>query len=88
MLKLFVTKKFESDFKKVPIDVRFKTEITLNTIRQSPFNKALRIKKLKGLGKNFWRLRIDRNYRLIYSLRKNSIILHRIRHRKDIYRGI
>lgn len=87
MRKLLVTKKFESDFKKVPSNIKIKTEIALNTLKQNPFSSTLKIKRLKALGKNFWRLKVDRNYRLIYSLSKNSIILHRIRHRKDIYRS-
>jgi len=87
MLSLLVTKKFESDFKKVPNDIKIKTEIALNSLRQNPFNSTLKTKKLKALGKNFWRLKINHNFRLIYSLVKNSIILHRIRHRKDIYRS-
>ena len=87
MRKLLVTKKFESDFKKVPSDIQIKTEVAANALKQNPFNSTLKIKKLKVLGENFWRLKVNRNYRLIYSLSKNSIILHRIRHRKDIYRS-
>ena len=87
MQKLLVTKQFESDFKKIPNEVKIKTEIALTNLKQNPFNPVLKIKKLKGLGKNFWRLKIDRNYRLIYSLNKNFLVLHRIRHRKNIYRS-
>ncbi len=87
MRQLLTTRQFELDFQKIPTDIKLKTGIALSVLKQNPFSQTLKIKKLKGLGKSFWRLKIDRNYRLIYSLGENSIVLHRIRHRKDIYRN-
>ncbi|OGF21511.1 hypothetical protein A2Y83_04515 [Candidatus Falkowbacteria bacterium RBG_13_39_14] len=86
MLKLIVTKQFESDFKKIPLEIKKITEIFLNSLKENPFDDNLKIKKLKGLNGNYWRLKVNFHYRLIYSITKDSIILHRIRHRKDIYR--
>lgn len=87
MKKIFIARSFESDFKKVPIDIKFKTEFAIGKLKRNPFSPDFKIKKLKGLGKNFWRIKVDQNYRLIYSISKNSVILHYIGHRKDIYQG-
>lgn len=86
-MNLLVTRQFESDFKKIPIEIKLKTEVVLGALKQNPFSPALKIKKLKGLGKNYWRVKIDRNYRLIYTISKNTVIAHRLRHRKNIYRS-
>lgn len=85
MLEIIVTKKFEIDLRKIPSDVKIKTDFLLQKLKQNPFSRNLPIKKLKGLEGDFWRLKIDRDYRLVYSIIKKSIILYRIRHRKDIY---
>ncbi|TSC74831.1 MAG: hypothetical protein G01um101430_750 [Parcubacteria group bacterium Gr01-1014_30] len=85
MFEVVATNKFASDFKILPSHIQAKTDIWLNKLRHDPFSLDFPIKKLKGLRNNFWRLKIDRNYRLIYSVSKNSLILYRIRHRKDIY---
>lgn len=86
MLEVIITKKFEADFKQLPSYIKTKTDFWLNKLKINPFGPNLPIKKLKGLSNNFWRLKVDRNYRLIYSVAKNSLVLYRIRHRKEIYR--
>ena len=43
------------------------------------------MKKLKGKGIGQWRLEVW-PYRVRYDVGGQEIILHRVRHRKDIYR--
>jgi mRNA-degrading endonuclease RelE of RelBE toxin-antitoxin system len=42
------------------------------------------LKKLKGSLKEYWRVRTG-NYRVIFEINDGSIVIVRIRHRKDVY---
>ena len=86
MHQLVVTQKFEKDFKKIPHDIKLKTEKIVQTLKRNPFAKNLNIKKLKGFRKSYWRVKIDKNYRLIYTIKSYVIELRRIRHRREIYK--
>lgn len=85
MREIIVIRKFEKDFQKVPLIIKLKTEKIIQIFKKDPFFKNLDIKKLKGF-KNFWRVKIDRNWRLIYMITPNTVELLRIKHRRDIYR--
>ena len=53
-------------------------------LRIDPYSEVLKIRKLKG-GEDLFRIRIG-NYRLIYKVESPfSLLMVRIRHRKDVY---
>lgn len=85
MRTLFVTHQFEKDLSKVPKEIRDHADNVLSVLRENPLPQNLNIKKLKGFVLSVYRVRIG-SYRLMYSFTKNSLTLHRIAHRKDIYR--
>ena len=86
MRALFVTHQFEKDLSKIPKEIRDHADTILPLVRENPLTQNLNIKKLKGFVPSVYRVRIG-SYRLMYSFTQNSLTLHRIAHRKDIYRN-
>lgn len=87
MLDLLVTPQFTKDLKKIPKSIITSADMVILTLRSNPTDPTLDIKKLVNIKSAMWRLRIGQ-YRLIYNFNKQSLILHRFRHRKDIYRDL
>lgn len=76
------------ELQKCPSNVQSKILDSIALLRINPFTQILNIKKLKG-AEALFRLRIG-EYRLIYEIQANKLILVviKIGHRKEIYRGI
>ena len=87
MRELFATRQFQKDFNKISSHLSEQADILVDILRENPTNKSLNIKKLKDIRPSVWRVRLG-SHRLIYSFNKKSITLHRILHRKDIYRNL
>ena len=74
-------------FRKLSIDIRNRVLTTIRILRIDPFSEILNIRKIRGR-RDLYRLRIG-DYRLIYSIEdQTAILIIRIRHRKDAYRGL
>lgn len=86
MRSVFVTPQFKKDLAEVAKDVFVKAEAVLSQLKSNQIDISLKYKKLK-IGTNLWRVRVG-THRLVYTFDKNSLILLRIRHRKDVYRGL
>ena len=86
MRQLIITRRFEKDFKKIPHDIQSKTEKVVQALKENSFAKSLNIKKLKGFKVVYWRVKVDKNYRLIYTVKPRAIELRRIKYRREIYR--
>lgn len=82
---LRLTPTFVKDLKKIDKPYHKKIIITLKKLELDPFDPSLQIKKLKDREVGQWRLRVW-PYRVRYDLIHTDIVLHRVRHRKDIYR--
>ena len=87
MRSLFVTQQFKRDFKKIPKEIQMEANGIVEDLIENPFHPTYNIRKLKLPKVKLYRVRI-RVYRLIYSFDKTSLTLHRISHRKDIYKFI
>lgn len=87
MRDLQVTPQFQKDWRDVPGPIREAVHQTTLALRAFPTDPRLGVKKLQGIHPPVWRIRIG-SYRLVYSFTKTAFILHRIRLRKDVYRGI
>ena len=81
MYKLLYTRHFKKDFKKLTSLIQEKTIITLKKIKKNPFNG---VEKLKGMKYGIYRVRIG-SYRIRFDIEKNNLILHSVKHRKEIY---
>lgn len=82
------TKFFEKSFKKIK-DARLKESFgkALDILEKDPFNKSNKynIKKLVNLKPGEWRIRVG-DYRIRYDIKAKEVVLHMVRHRKDIYK--
>ena len=70
------------DLKKIPSKDLDLIERKLNEYKENPLNYC---RKLSGKNISTYRFRIE-NYRAIFDLDKEFIVIHRIGHRKDIYK--
>ena len=59
----------------------------LQTLRDNPFPKGKRIKKIHGTKTNYYRLRVDK-YRVFYMLEGDRAVVLRILGKKDVERLI
>ena len=79
--RLIPTKTFLTDLRKIPGSIQRRTESTIQKLGKDPF----RGRKLEAVEIGQWRIRIG-DYRFRYDIVGSDVVLHRICHRKDIYR--
>lgn len=58
--------------------------ILLGNLKEDPFSRALNIKKLQPPLEGY-RLRVG-EYRVLFDIEEDSILIYSIKHRKDAYR--
>lgn len=78
--------RIEKDIKSLPEDITKQALDKIETIlKYNPFIG----KKLEYKGKHLYRYRI-RDYRMVYTIdiKNKEVIIFRIRHRKEVYRGL
>lgn len=80
------TPSFQRDLEVLPAPVQEKVLAAIQRLEVSPFGPTPRIRKLKGKGIGQWRLEVW-PYRVRYDVIRREVVLYRVRHRKDIYRG-
>jgi mRNA interferase RelE/StbE len=85
MYEFITTKDFVDDFNKLEKSLQPRIKEKLSFLIKTE-NPLLFAKKLKGY-KDVFRFRIG-DYRLVFKLEKQKIILIYARHRKDIYEGL
>ena len=75
------------DLKDIPKDLRHQIHRDLRNLEFSPFPSGANIKRLKGFGQPVYRLRSG-NYRILYYIRENNVIILRVIDRKVLERAI
>ena len=78
---LVPTKIFLLDLRRIPPTLRRRVEHAIEKLKEDPF----RGRKLLAVETGQWRIHIG-DYRLRYDVISHDVVLHRIRHRKVIYR--
>ncbi|MBI2607916.1 MAG: type II toxin-antitoxin system RelE/ParE family toxin [Candidatus Doudnabacteria bacterium] len=86
MRELFFTPQFRKDLKGIPEEIKKQADGLLLVLRKNPVDPNLGVKKLK-ISFPAWRIRIG-VYRLVYSFDRSRLILHRLRHRKNVYKNL
>ena len=83
--KVEITSTAERQLKKLPVSAREKIGLLLQALAQDPL--PFGVKKLSG-AESTYRLRVG-DYRIIYDIEKRvlRILVLKVGHRKDIYRG-
>jgi mRNA interferase RelE/StbE len=79
-----ITPSFRRDLESLPTAAQNRILQALHHLEVSPFGPAT-VRKLKGRGIGRWRLEVW-PYRVRYDVEGQSVVLYRVRHRKDIYR--
>lgn len=73
--QIFVSSKFEKQFKKLPLKIRKKAVKTQILFSEDPFHPSLRLHKLKGKFEGAWSISMDMKYRIIFKPKKRGEIL-------------
>jgi addiction module RelE/StbE family toxin len=79
------TKTFTKDLRKLSSTLREESYHCACILCHDPFTPELDVRKLIGY-KNIWRVKIKKDYRMIYTFDETALTLLRIAHRKDIYK--
>lgn len=78
-MKIFYTKKFEREYKKIGKDLKLKTESKENLFRKNSFDKILKTHKLYGELEGFWSFSIDFKNRIVFEfIDKKTVFFHSI----------
>jgi mRNA interferase RelE/StbE len=80
--RLVPTRRFEDDFRELPTRVQGQVLKAIERIEADPH----RGQKLVNVRVGQWRYRVG-DYRIRYDIESQIIILHVVRHRKEVYRG-
>ena len=74
------------EYRKLPKQYKARISEVLEILQINPLNEILNIRKIQNKN-NSYRIRIG-NYRIVYSLQKEKLIVEIIRvgHRKDVYK--
>ena len=84
--KIEIKKSAQKEIRKLPRNIREKVVGIINRLYDDPV--PAEAQKIKG-SDNIYRIR-QGNYRIVYRLYKNEllIIIIRVRHRKDVYQAL
>lgn len=81
-LRLVPTKRFEDDFRELPRKIQRQVLQALTRIQADPHHG----RRLVNVPVGKWRYRVG-DYRIRYDIDGQVIVLHVVRHRKDVYRS-
>lgn len=79
--RLVPTRRFEDDFHELPKKIQGQVLKALERIQTDPH----RGQKLTGAEVGRWRYRVG-DYRIRYDIERQAVVLHVVRHRKEVYR--
>ncbi len=82
------TKSAKREFDHLPSKTQEKVIDAMQFLSSNPYSELLKIKKLKG-AESLYRIRLG-DYRIVYEVKKDLlvVIVIKIGHRKEVYRGI
>lgn len=85
-MKIFYTKKFEREYKKLNKDIKLKIESRENVFRKNPFSLTLKTHKLSGELEGFWSFSVDFKNRIVFEFIDNKTIFFHSIGDHDIYK--
>jgi mRNA-degrading endonuclease YafQ of YafQ-DinJ toxin-antitoxin module len=85
-MKIFYTKKFNREYKKISKELKLKTETREIIFRKNPFIKTLKTHKLSGELEGFWSFSVDYQIRVVFEfIDSETVFFHSIGDH-DIYK--
>lgn len=89
MIEIHYAPEFKRRYLELPLVVQRKAERRERLFRSNPFHPALETEKLKPKEKEYWSLRIDRSYRILFRfLDHQKIVFVTCGHHNWIYHYI
>ena len=85
-MKIFYTKKFEREYKKISRDVKLKIESKESIFRKNPHSHSLKTHKLSGQMEDFWSFSVDFKYRIVFEFINTKIVYFHSIGNHDIYK--
>ena len=85
-MKIFYTKKFEREYKKLSKDIKKKVELREIIFRKDPFVSILKTHKLSGELEDFWSFSIDFTFRIVFEFIDDETIFFHSVGNHDIYK--
>jgi len=76
-LRIAVTESFRRCYEKLPAEIQAKVDRQLDRLSSDLRHPSLRVKKIKGT-QDVWEARVDRGYRLTFSVREDVLYLRRV----------
>ena len=87
MHEIYFSEHFKKSLKKIPYDIIESTEEIIGIMSNNYNHSKLHTKKLQG-NNILYSCRVTRDYRLLFYFEKSIIIIHTLKHRKDVYKNI
>lgn len=89
MIEVRYTAEFSRRYQELPLFAQKKTELKERIFRANPFHPSLNTEKLQPKEKEYWSIRIDRDYRILFRfIDNNKIVFVTCGHHNWIYRYI
>lgn len=76
-MRLFLTKSFERDYKKLPRLIQKQCDKQLLALLKNPHSSSLRTSKIQGFEK-IWEGRITKEYRFTFQMIKDIYLVRRV----------
>jgi len=73
-MEIEVTPQFEKLYKKLPQIAKLRAEKQIDYFITDPFHPSLNVEKLVPKKKQYWSLRIDRKYRIIFKYQNEQTV--------------
>lgn len=81
-----LTPSFQKDLEALPRREQDRILASLKRLESEPLGPPPQVRKLKGMSVGQWRLRVG-EYRVRYDVIREDLVLYRVRHRRETYRG-
>jgi len=73
-MRIYYSSKFEREYKRLPVKIKFPAEKKEKIFRQNPFDQRLKTHKLTGNLREFWSFSIDNSHRIIFEFADGKAI--------------
>jgi mRNA-degrading endonuclease YafQ of YafQ-DinJ toxin-antitoxin module len=85
-MKIFYTKKFEREYKKLRKEIKLKIELRERVFRKNPHTPRLKTHKLSGELGDFWSFSVDFSNRIVFEFIDDGNVFFHSVGSHDIYK--
>ncbi|MFA7252739.1 MAG: type II toxin-antitoxin system mRNA interferase toxin, RelE/StbE family [Candidatus Paceibacterota bacterium] len=85
-MKIFYTKKFNREYKKINKDLKLTAESKELIFRKDPFSRTLKTHKLSGELEGFWSFSVDYKNRVVFEFISAEVVFFHTIGDHDVYK--